>query len=103
MPAASHYHIFSLPSNLLDTLTPRNIISEVRDVSPHRSQAPETVPTQALSGSRACNVCLGVTFTDVDEQRAHFRSDWHRYNVKVRLSGGNAVAETDFVHLVDSK
>jgi len=37
----------------------------------------------------------------VDEQRNHYRSDWHRYNVKVRLNGGNVVTEPDFVHLVD--
>jgi hypothetical protein len=37
----------------------------------------------------------------VDEQRNHYRSDWHRYNVKVRLNGGNAVTETDFARLVD--
>ncbi|KAI0272460.1 hypothetical protein BC834DRAFT_999646 [Gloeopeniophorella convolvens] len=62
------------------------------------------VSSQAPSahGSRACNICLGVTFLDVEEQRAHFRSDWHRYNVKIRLNGGKPVSETDFAKLVDS-
>ncbi|KAH9034673.1 hypothetical protein EDB84DRAFT_1486530 [Lactarius hengduanensis] len=64
---SSSIHAFSLPPELLQNITLRS-----------HSLAP-------ISGARACNVCLGVTFLDVEEQRTHFRSDWHRYNVKIRL------------------
>ncbi|KAF8899611.1 hypothetical protein CPB84DRAFT_1780198 [Gymnopilus junonius] len=74
----SHYHIFSLPLELLDSLTP-----------------------QSKSGPRACAICNGITFLDVNEQRAHFRSDWHRYNVKTRLNGGKTVSEPTFAQLVE--
>lgn len=93
------YHVYSLPSTLLDTLTPRNLISH----SPPRSPSPPPVTNNQpqAQGSRACNICLGATFSDVDEQRNHFRSDWHRYNVKIRLNGGNTVTEPAFAQLVD--
>jgi hypothetical protein len=94
----SHYHVFSLPSELLDNLTPRNLFNEV-EVS--RAPSPEPAAATAASGQRACNVCLGVSFRDVDEQRAHFKSDWHRYNVKTRLGGSKPVSETEFNQLVE--
>ncbi|KAJ7355571.1 hypothetical protein DFH08DRAFT_772665 [Mycena albidolilacea] len=92
----SHFHIYSLPVELLDTLTPRNLVSVPRP----RSPSPPPVASSTI-GSRACNVCNGVAFVDVEEQRAHFRSDWHRYNVKTRLSGGQSVSELEFSKLVD--
>ncbi|EGN96562.1 hypothetical protein SERLA73DRAFT_184638 [Serpula lacrymans var. lacrymans S7.3] len=92
------FHVFSLPPALLQTLTPRNLISQTppRSESPVRPSAP-----QATSNSRACNICTGAAFVDVNEQRSHFRSDWHRYNVKIRLSGGSPVSESEFTQLVD--
>ncbi|KAL4063165.1 hypothetical protein V8B97DRAFT_1955867 [Scleroderma yunnanense] len=94
------YHVFSLPLDLLDTLTPRNLISS--QAAPQEPPSPPIVPQeQAPSSSRSCNICLGAAFVDVDEQRSHFRSDWHRYNVKIRLKGGEPVAESTFAQLVD--
>lgn len=96
MQSSYSYHVYSLPKPIIDTLTPRNLISQTPPQS--TSPTPTVGPKQ---GARACNICLGATFSDVDEQRNHFRSDWHRYNVKIRLNGGHAVAEPDFGHLVD--
>ena len=93
---ASHYHIFSLPRELLDTLAPRSLVNRVSA----RSNTPE-LPTTFSTGPRACNICQGVTFLDVDQQRAHFRTDWHRYNIKTRLNGGKPVSESAFVQLLD--
>jgi hypothetical protein len=94
MQQASQYHVFSIPSSLLTSLTPREHISQ----TPPRVSSP--APTAAL-GARACNVCLASGFGDVDEQRAHFRSDWHRYNVKMRLNGASPVTESAFAELMD--
>ncbi|KAJ7493452.1 hypothetical protein B0H11DRAFT_1858895 [Mycena galericulata] len=93
----SHLHVYSLPVELLDTLTPRNLVGEPRP----RSPSPAPLASTSTTGSRACNVCNGATFIDVEEQRGHFRSDWHRYNVKTRLNGGQPVSELEFSKLVD--
>lgn len=95
----SHYHIFSLPPELLDSLTPRNLVNRV----PSKPTTPEPVVTETKSGPRACAICNGITFLDVNEQRAHFRSDWHRYNVKTRLNGGKTVSESAFAQLVEGE
>ena len=93
---ASHYHIFSLPPEILNTLAPRNFVNRV----PSRSNTPE-LPTTFNTGPRACNICQGVAFLDVDQQRTHFRTDWHRYNIKIRIKGGKPVSESAFAQLVD--
>ncbi|KAG7443658.1 uncharacterized protein BT62DRAFT_972254 [Guyanagaster necrorhizus] len=93
------FYVFSLPTELLDTLTPRNLVNQ----QPQRRTPSFTPPAEpTLTSSRACNICNGSTFLDVAEQRSHYRSDWHRYNVKIRLGGGSAVNESEFAQLIDA-
>ena len=102
MAPQEHYHVFSLPPALLETLIPRNIANQPVSDQHSRPVSPTLTPSNQLgNSSRACNVCLGAVFADVHEQRAHFRSDWHRYNVKMRVGGVNAVTEAQFSQLVD--
>jgi len=75
-------------------------VNQTPEPPSHRAESPAPAPSSGAN-SRACNVCIGATFIDVDEQRAHYRSDWHRYNVKTRLNGGKAVSENQFAQLVD--
>lgn len=93
-----HWHVFSLPPELIQTLVPRTLAfsQQQPEPEPEQAQAQAQAPTSALS----CAACLGITFLDVDEQRAHVRSDWHRYNVKTRLAGGKPVDEPAFALLV---
>ncbi|KAL0580606.1 hypothetical protein V5O48_001431 [Marasmius crinis-equi] len=95
------YHVYSLPPQLLENLTPRNLISLPKAPEQDSKELPSVITTTS-TGPRTCNVCLGISFTDVHQQRAHFRSDWHRYNVKARLNGGQPVAEQDFTQLLDA-
>lgn len=102
---SSTFHVFALPAELLQNLTLRSRLAQ----QPATAESNNATEQQNLSsqqtathGSRACNVCLGATFLDVEEQRVHFRSDWHRYNVKIRLHGGKPTSEVDFAKLVDS-
>lgn len=100
MPGPSSYHLFSLPDEILQNVTLRALLAQEQPTSVETE--PEAIQEgQSMPGNRACNVCLGVTFTDVDDQRLHFRSDWHRYNVKTRLKGGKSVTEGDFATLVE--
>jgi hypothetical protein len=102
MAPFEHYHVFSLPPALLDTLVPRTLFTQTPQEAPARSASPPLPASTIQHGaSRACNICLGALFSDVDEQRAHFRSDWHRYNVKMRVGGSNAVTESQFGQLID--
>ena len=114
-PNPHSYHLYALPTPLLESLTPRNDVSsrdltqrsepaKSGDGTPKTEEAPSQDPaTTSISttSGRSCNVCQGASFANVDDQRNHFRSDWHRYNVKLRLNGKDVVAETRFTQLIE--
>lgn len=100
---SSSFHAFALPPQLLQNLTLRSRLAQQPAAEPNNAEKQDlSLQTGAAHGSRACNICLGASFLDVEEQRVHFRSDWHRYNVKIRLRGGKPTSEADFAKLVDS-
>lgn len=45
-------------------------------------------------GLSSCNTC-GGSFTK-SQYRAHFRSDWHRYNLKLKMQGVACISEEEF-------
>ena len=53
-------------------------------------------PSSASGGgdTKPCNTC-GGSFTP-GEYRSHFRSDWHRYNVKLKMKGVAPISEKEF-------
>ena len=55
--------------------------------------------SSAVGENKACNTC-GGSFAP-HEYRSHFRSDWHRYNVKLKMKGCAPVSEKEFL-LCDS-
>jgi ribosome maturation protein SDO1 len=48
------------------------------------------------ANAKSCNTC-GGTFANAAQYRAHFRSDWHRFNQKLKLKGIAAVSEQEFM------
>ncbi|CAE6402134.1 unnamed protein product [Rhizoctonia solani] len=97
-------HVFSIPTQLLEVLSLRES-SLVANIPPATTPKRPTTPTQPASpgSTPSCTVCLGANLSDVKEQRAHFRSDWHRYNVKIRLQDAShqPVSEEQFTKLVE--
>lgn len=53
----------------------------------------------SLGGLPAAGV-RGPGFASAPEQRAHFRSDWHRHNARRRAAGRPALGEDEFERLV---
>ncbi len=48
-----------------------------------------------VSSTKSCSTC-GTTFESVEEQRAHFKLDWHRFNIANKLKGLKAISEEQF-------
>ncbi|XP_076439741.1 tRNA endonuclease ANKZF1-like isoform X2 [Babylonia areolata] len=64
------------------------------------SQAPEVENNNGdgmftVSTRMSCT-CCSVVFTHRTEQKAHFKSDWHRYNLKQQLRGKACISEDQF-------
>ncbi|ELU43624.1 cytoplasmic protein [Rhizoctonia solani AG-1 IA] len=98
-----HIHVFNFPTNILEVLslrdsslgeTPAPVATPKRPVAPPQPTSSGSIPS--------CATCLGANLSDVKEQRDHFRSDWHRYNVKMRLQDPShqPVSEEQFTKLV---
>lgn len=60
----------------------------------------DKVDSSAVKSSASCLLC-GASFNNVQEQRQHSKSDWHRYNLKQKLRGQDSVGEDEFEKLVD--
>lgn len=50
-------------------------------------------------GSKSCSLC-GLSFTSLEDQRGHLKSDLHHYNLKQKLRGRKPVSENDFERLI---
>lgn len=57
-----------------------------------------TAAAAAAPGAKTCNTCVGAAnaFATAAEYRAHFRSDWHRFNQKLKLQGAAAISLEEF-------
>ncbi|KAL9581408.1 MAG: hypothetical protein Q9203_005904 [Teloschistes exilis] len=55
---------------------------------------------EAKSPSTSCVLC-DAKFPDAQEQRRHVKSDWHGYNLKQKIRGGQQVTEIEFDKLVE--
>jgi hypothetical protein len=64
---------------------------------PKSSQFPDV--QDGTPTSTSCALCQ-ATFPSVHEQRQHVRSDFHRYNLKLKLKGSQPVNESTFTKLV---
>lgn len=101
-------NIFQLPSTPLANLVRRTLTDTT-------TQAPATQSLSYSDGAGetrigaslgtglkgiGCTLCNASSFADVVEQRAHYRSDWHRYNVKAKLMNKPLLGEKEFMGAV---
>ena len=58
-------------------------------------QSIEDMSKLTISSNKSCSTCV-VTFDSTDDQRAHFKLDWHRFNIANKLKGLKAITEEQF-------
>ncbi|KAK5637011.1 hypothetical protein RRF57_012723 [Xylaria bambusicola] len=102
-------YVYDLPHEVLSTLTLKAnaeshdfyVGTEPSTQSGHSLQdpTPNASPETLVVGSQACSLC-GLSFASVDDQRSHQKSDWHHYNLKLKLRGSKPVSEVEFEKLV---
>jgi hypothetical protein len=101
-----HINVFRIPEELLKVMSRHE--EEMPDMV---DQVNPSMPAGRMVDSEgnfvpACSKC-GIEFgaAEKDKQRAHFRSDWHRYNVKRSLEHSNvpAVSEQQFQDMLEGK
>ena len=64
--------------------------------------AHESPAISASSGGSTCLTCGVSSFPSTEDQRHHFKTDWHRLNVKRKLAGLGPVSEDQFLALIEN-
>lgn len=92
-------NVFDIPKELLDQLEPVEKDTEAvwGLAAENEEQQDDSVNAKALErlqiqeerlanqeNELTCNTCA-ITFQDREEQRQHFSTDWHRYNIKRKV------------------
>ena len=97
-------YALSLPRHLLNALEPRTFGGPADAVAGASSERPiiDAADGASSSGTVACAACGVPAFATAAEHRTHARTDWHRYNVRLKLRGSAPVPEAQFASLVDS-
>ncbi|CAJ1898851.1 unnamed protein product [Cylindrotheca closterium] len=76
-------------------------LEEAQEVASSTSGATSTIPTVAPSQGdgtdtrKSCNTCGGF-FDSAAEYRSHFKSDWHKFNQKLKMKGTPPVSLEEF-------
>ena len=85
--------------DLVSKLKPafEDVIEEENASSP----STEELSQLSISSNKSCSTC-GVNFETTEEQRAHFKLDWHRFNIANKLKGLKSISEDQFENQLDS-
>lgn len=72
---------------------------EEADLSKASANSTEEEESKGKGGKFCCNSCSFVA-EDVGDLRQHYKLDWHRYNVKRKVSGEGPVSEPKFYEMM---
>ncbi|PPD87517.1 hypothetical protein GOBAR_DD15571 [Gossypium barbadense] len=110
-PVNWHRSIFDLPVNFFDScrllspsltsvFEPLSISENYSSENPHSTDDREekSTKTGVFFPRWTCNTCK-AEFDSLQDQRSHFKSDIHRFNVKLSIAGKDIVKEEDFDEL----
>ncbi|MFQ6625465.1 hypothetical protein Gotur_006021 [Gossypium turneri] len=110
-PVNWHRSIFDLPVNFFDScrllspsltsvFEPLSISENYYSENPHSTDDREekSTKTGVFLPRWTCNTCK-AEFDSLQDQRSHFKSDIHRFNVKLSIAGKDIVKEEDFDEL----
>ena len=89
---------FSAPTDarVLPLPAPPQLPAHMRAKSEVAVPGSVTPDAAALRASeRSCTTC-GGRFPDVVDFRLHFKSEWHRYNLSLKLKGLSPLSEEEF-------
>ena len=57
----------------------------------------EDLNNLTVSNTKSCSTC-GVSFENIQDQRDHFKLDWHRFNIANKLKGRESFQNIFFLN-----
>lgn len=83
-------------NSLVENMGQSVISSETTKNTVSADNTTRTSSSGDQSSRKSCNTCGGF-FDSPSEFRAHFKSDWHRFNQKLKMKGCAPVSEKEFL------
>ena len=80
-----------------ETLRQAERASRLKETGTHNYMNESNESTKSSGNQEklsSCNTC-GGSFTKA-QYRAHFKSDWHRYNINLKMQGASCISEEEF-------
>ncbi|KAI3829191.1 hypothetical protein L1987_03308 [Smallanthus sonchifolius] len=96
-----NYSIFEVPSSLFDSCRLIELLSPSERTTPTGNTSDESEAAAAeeknisYTERRTCNTCK-YSFDSLHDQRSHFSSEFHRFNIKLSIAGKDTIKEDDF-------
>ncbi|KAK3101748.1 hypothetical protein FSP39_006094 [Pinctada imbricata] len=78
--------------------------SHLKSTKQQDKDEPSGITTDVIThvpDRKSCNTC-SVEFEHRSEQKEHFKSDWHRYNLQQKIKGRNSVTAERFEEILGS-
>lgn len=99
--------VYDIAPEVLNSITLRNtsdtsLTHEDEGESQSRKSVSPSPSSDSLVGSQSCSLC-SLSFSSLEEQRSHLKSDFHNYNLKQKLRGSKPVSEDEFERLIAGK
>lgn len=66
-------------------------------------EQPVAKPVPAAKRGLICNTCPEAEFSDVNDHRNHFKTNWHKYNIKRKSRGVDPIGEAEFSIMPESE
>jgi hypothetical protein len=93
-------YLFDLPKSLLDSLVLKSQQTNLEESIPEEPKNEEKLQDLTTSSATSCSLC-NVSFNNVQDQRQHFKSDLHKFNLKQKTKGLTPVSEIEFEKLLE--
>jgi hypothetical protein len=94
--------VYDLPETLLPSLSLKSD-QQPAVTTPDaatRTPTPASADEDEIPNATSCALCR-VTSETVVEQRIHYKSDLHRFNLKLKVRGEAAVSENQFEQMLE--
>ncbi|XP_029966992.1 ankyrin repeat and zinc finger domain-containing protein 1 isoform X2 [Salarias fasciatus] len=73
-------------SDLKEPLSPESATEYVEDKSPEDDRQRDSSLVREVSDKMVCSACK-CPFINREEQREHYKLDWHRFNLRLKMTG----------------
>ena len=98
------HYFYNIPLEILNSLSyvpDPKLVSDPEPEAEKQWHRPSSQPKPSALSSQSCTLC-SQSFAIAQDQKSHFKSDWHYYNLKQKLRSKPPVTEDEFETMIEN-